>query len=525
MFSSNKSIVIGTVFAVVVGGFVGLQFFGENVLPDSISSSLRIVSVAQVGALNKNIPALPTVGTVESETQVTLRAETSGEVRAVYIREGNFVARGTLIAELKNDSERARLSQVEAGVLSAEAGLAKAQKGARGEDISILEARVSKETKSLAETKELVITTLKTAYANIEGAILGNADQMFSNPRGSEPQLSFSSAQEAQVEWERYLIGQSLDVWDVELLNATPVGDLDALLDSANTVVTEARDFITDLSAEVNNVESSAYLSQTMLISWKTALVTAQGSITGTISTLSGVRDKLTAQVSALAIAETELSRGAGGERSEDVVVADARLKQAEASVDEARAQLSKTQIRTPIAGTVNELSIERGDFVSAFSDVGVVSNNTALQIKTFITEDERQFVVLGASVQIDDVYTGDVISIAPALDSSTKKIEVLVSVPQNIVLTNGESVRLLISRGESVVESENRITLPLSAIKILPQDTIIFTIDENDTLVAHPVTLGPIVGSEVVILSGITPEMTIVLDARGLREGEIVTQ
>jgi hypothetical protein len=41
--------------------------------------------------------------------------------------------------------------------------------------------------------------------------------------------------------------------------------------------------------------------------------------------------------------------------------------------------------------------------------------------------------------------------------------------------------------------------------------------------LVANPVVFGAINGSQVVIVSGITPETDIVTDARGLSDGETV--
>jgi len=45
----------------------------------------------------------------------------------------------------------------------------------------------------------------------------------------------------------------------------------------------------------------------------------------------------------------------------------------------------------------------------------------------------------------------------------------------------------------------------------------------DADVLVAHEVTLGALLGERVVIASGLTPDMRIVVDARGLREGEKV--
>jgi len=41
--------------------------------------------------------------------------------------------------------------------------------------------------------------------------------------------------------------------------------------------------------------------------------------------------------------------------------------------------------------------------------------------------------------------------------------------------------------------------------------------------LVAHPVTLGPIQGGKILLSEGVTADMEIVTDARGLQEGQEV--
>jgi multidrug efflux pump subunit AcrA (membrane-fusion protein) len=51
-----------------------------------------------------------------------------------------------------------------------------------------------------------------------------------------------------------------------------------------------------------------------------------------------------------------------------------------------------------------------------------------------------------------------------------------------------------------------------------------VFTVDATSTLVSVPVELGTLLGEEVVIKTGLSPDMQIVKDARGLKAGEVVT-
>jgi hypothetical protein len=48
--------------------------------------------------------------------------------------------------------------------------------------------------------------------------------------------------------------------------------------------------------------------------------------------------------------------------------------------------------------------------------------------------------------------------------------------------------------------------------------------VSPTNTLISHKVDIGSIVGEKIIITNGITPTMEIVLDARGLQEGDVVT-
>ncbi|HKZ42538.1 MAG TPA: hypothetical protein VJ044_16365, partial [Candidatus Hodarchaeales archaeon] len=70
---------------------------------------------------------------------------------------------------------------------------------------------------------------------------------------------------------------------------------------------------------------------------------------------------------------------------------------------------------------------------------------------------------------------------------------------------------------------TQDSYTIPISALKIETGRTIVFSVNEESQLVAHPVVLGSLLGDMVEIEKGLIPELSIVLDARGLREGQKV--
>ena len=91
--------------------------------------------------------------------------------------------------------------------------------------------------------------------------------------------------------------------------------------------------------------------------------------------------------------------------------------------------------------------------------------------------------------------------------------------------VTDGDTVNVTINRdtaATTAAATSTAITIPIVAIKITPSGPVVFTASST-TLVANPITLGAIFGSSVTIASGVTPDMDIVTDARGLSAGETV--
>jgi multidrug efflux pump subunit AcrA (membrane-fusion protein) len=77
---------------------------------------------------------------------------------------------------------------------------------------------------------------------------------------------------------------------------------------------------------------------------------------------------------------------------------------------------------------------------------------------------------------------------------------------------------------GDTAVKTESIITVPLTAVKFTPTKAFIFTVDE-EVLVAHEVETG-LVSSNSITISGAEGITDIVIDVRGLKEGDtVVTQ
>lgn len=67
-------------------------------------------------------------GVVEAVNQSTLSAQTSGQVQQVLVDVDDYVEQGTLVVQLKDTEQKARVAQANASLQAAEARLAEAQK-------------------------------------------------------------------------------------------------------------------------------------------------------------------------------------------------------------------------------------------------------------------------------------------------------------------------------------------------------------------------------------------------------------
>ena len=189
-------------------------------------------------------------------------------------------------------------------------------------------------------------------------------------------------------------------------------------------------------------------------------------------------------------------------------------------------ANLEKSIIRAPISGTINSLPLKSGDYAQAQSPVLTVANNSALEVLAYITQNDITRVAVGDPATLEGGIKATVTKVAPALDPITKKIEVRIGLPGSVpLLVNGQSVVVQFIKATTAPTKPvvGPFTIPIAALKIGSEKIVVFTVDTENKLVSHPVTIGTLQGDRVQVISGLTAEMQIVTDARGLKPGQTV--
>jgi len=454
------------------------------------STSLPEVTLRSIQAL-QNVRGFSVTGIVRAVSEAKLQTEAGGQITTVRVETGDTVRAGAILATIENSSAQAGLLQAQGAYESA---LASSQKN----DTSLTEAKVS------------VRNAYRDTFSTTDNVVRNVIDQHFTNPdEGIGGFRLNGSGNAVEFVTERRAIGAILTTWSQNLTSGNANLTEEEMLVEAETTLTRVSNFTTGITRIISDTDKNTSLTESERATYSTQLAGARTALDSALSTISRVRSTYE---------QAKLSGTTG-----TISQSSAQLKSALGALRSAEANYEKTIVRTPISGVVNALYLKQGDYVSLGMPVALVANNGSLEIITSLSEDDLKTIQVGDSVRINSTATGTIVNIAPAIDPQTGKIEVRISADDARSLTNGSTVAVTFMRNTDAVIASGKMIVPLSALKLLPSGPIAFGVIDN-TLVGLPVTLGSILGETVEILEGLTPEREIIIDARGLNEGDRVT-
>lgn len=204
--------------------------------------------------------------------------------------------------------------------------------------------------------------------------------------------------------------------------------------------------------------------------------------------------------------------------------LAQGNLTSAKGKYLSAEAQLSYSEIRSPINGVVTDRPLFAGETASAGTPLITVMDTSALLAKIHIAQTVAQRLHVGDPAQIevpgaDGIVPAKVSLISPALDPGSTTVEVWLRIDNRQGKYKvGTPVHAIIT-GRTVASA---IQVPLSAI-LTAQDgsKSVMVVGNDDTAQTRTVTLGINNGKEVQITSGVTPgDFVITVGSYGLDNG-----
>ncbi len=453
-------------FVAVVATIIAGRAAHRSAAPAASDTNLKRIALVDVASLRNGTSTISTDGVVEAQAQADLKSQISAPIAAIDVSVGSAVAAGQVILELQNSDIRAQLDQVQG---------------------------------QYGSTRDSTIAKITDAYLKADDAVHAKIDQLILNT--SSPRAQFYS----------YVV-------DPQLGNRIRDGraDLDTVFTAWKKAVNGLGAASTDASIEVALALSQTGLDKVtaLLNDMSTALSSAANVVTsGDLAAINSMQTVITSARSSVSTAKQNLPSS--------------QVNIAEASVKNLQAQLDKTIIRSPIAGTIAALPLRTGEFAGPGQLLATVVGGPGFQVKAYASGEDLPRLKIGAPASIQNGISGIVTSVAPSVSSVNRKVEVVIRIsnPSQSDLVVGQNVQAVIQADKPASVGGNPLAymLPIQDVKIIPGAAYVFTVDSNSKIVRHDVTLGATRGSFLEVTSGLTDDMKIVSPVYELEEGQEV--
>jgi HlyD family secretion protein len=229
------------------------------------------------------------------------------------------------------------------------------------------------------------------------------------------------------------------------------------------------------------------------------------------------------------------------GPRTEEIKAAAAQVQQMKAAVDYAKTQLEATEIKAPVAGTVLERIVERGEMVSpsAFGGSGArtsvvdLADLTDLQIELDISQSDFARLKMGQRAEIIPEafanlrYTGFIEEIAPEANraKSTVQIKIKVENPNEHLRPEMNARVNFLSDKPATADNKTaaRVLVPKQAVFKRDGGTFVFVVKGNRAEM-RTIRAGEETGNSYYVLDGLSGnESVVVAGVEKLRDGDRV--
>ena len=418
------------------------------------------------GTLEATVSA---AGTIAAQAQVAVQFQNSGQVKTVNVKVGDQVKAGQVMASLDTAELETEVASAQAALDNAQAKLAIAKQAPSASEVKAAEAVLMSAQAALRAAQN------EAAHlgdqVTIEKASLDNAAQRLNDAQGTYSNLLEYQRSGAQGRGAPYVppAGQE---WSQEK----------AALDNAQVDYQVAVANYNLATAEVNNSSVQSAAAQV-----------AQATVT-----LDSLKNT---------------------PASADVQLAELAVKTAQIALDQAKLNLTGSQLIAPFDGVVAVVNIQVGQQVSSSAEAVTVVNLSQLEAQVDVSETDLPSIKVGQSVQVTfdaltgQTFTGTVTNVALVGTTSSGVVNypVTIALDQPGASASLSEIRPGMTANVSIVveQRDNVLLVPNRAVKTSGKQKTV-TVLKDGKSIQVTVTLG---------LSGDTQsEVT-----SGLNEGDVV--
>jgi HlyD family secretion protein len=508
---TKKRIIIGSIIALVV--IVGAVFSrGGNDVSNILTEKVKKTDLKQT---------VLATGQVTSTTDLSLSFKGSGVVDKVFVKVGDTVKNGSILAQLQQRDQSASLISARGALASANANYQRVLEGASSEEVIVSQRAVDSALvtlenakNNLAKVKSQQETAVKNAYLallNSTNAAIPNSG----NLSGMTPTISGTYNGSAKgsyvlsVSSGRYYVN-GLESSSGTLSTSLTVLGTKGLYFQFSSITPALYSGNDSWTIEIPNTQASNYV--TNLNIYNAALETQSSSVSTAESTVSASMSSYDQAIAALNLKKAQA-------RPADVSAARAQILSAQGQVASASAALENTIIRAPADGTITTVDVKVGELATALQPLVVLQDVVNLHVESNISEANIANVKPGQVVEItldalgpDRNFKGTVQTIDPSstVVSGVVNYKVIASLEKLPEIKPGmtANMTILVSQKDGVLSVPSRSVLNENGKK----QVRVITDSKKKTYENHEVTLGiEADGGLVEITSGLEENQEIV--------------
>ncbi len=461
-------------------------------------------------------------GTVKATQSVELGFAQGGRVSGVYAKVGDKVSRNALLAEIENGDLRAQVLQRQAAFESEEAKLLSLKQGTRPEEVSVSQSEVAKNEAALEQTRQELVNVIRDVFDVSDDALRNQVDQFISNPRSNNPQIVFfvlDSGAENALETGRVKVGSELGAWEKSLTLLTIESDLTKAQLEAKQNLLAVNSILAEASTALSQAVPNQTSTEASVKEWVIDITAARTALNAAISSLTDVVTRNKGAESTLEISRKNLTLALAGSTQADIDTQVAKVKAAQADIQNARSQLLKTLIVAPFTGVVTKMESKVGAVASSnVSDIALISEG-AFQIESYVPEVDIAEVEVGdvARATLDAygdgvIFDTKIISIDPAetiRDGVSTYKTVLQFITQDPRIKSGMTANVIITTEKKT----DVISLPQRVVETKADGTRIVQVKEGGVVSDREVVTGKISSlGQIEIISGLQVGDVVVL-------------
>lgn len=424
-------------------------------------------------------------GNIEAAREVKLSFGTGGKVNKIYVKEGDDVIKGDVLAELDTDALELARTKAEVDLTQAEVNLTEAQVALN--QVQLAQQTTEYELKNIRDTQDALELALFKAKIDVRNTehYLDETRDIYTWP---EIQVAKDEAEDAEA-FLQYVLENNLPEATVAYAQAR----LDAAEAKLDTMI---RSYDTEEVAIAKMQVEAAKMVEAQ----------AQKNL-----------DELTEDI-AIKELQLEAAKESVEHARQSVELARRSVALAKQSLDHAHKNLNEATTTAQFGGVIADVGADEGDTVTTAITIVHLVDPTSMELIVEMDEMDMPGVRLDqeAIISIDAIpditFRGEVISIYPVPTKVSGivnyNVRIALDVPENSDLKIGMSA----SADIIISERSNVLLVPSQAIKKDSQGNQVVRVMVDEKIQEKPVATGISNGLETEIVSG-------------LSEGEIVVR